>query len=121
MGHNLKLKQLVKVDFTLTKGVDVDNLNLIGRYSCHPCQKTLNSVSAVALMKPCGHVICKACSDKFVTPKGAERNTRQCCICYANLPLDSDIIMLQASGSSYAGGSGEEKMAKVATPAPRFG
>jgi nitric oxide synthase-interacting protein len=128
MGHNLKLKQLIKVDFTLTKGASIDSPNTIGLYSCHPCQKTLNSVPAVVLFKPCGHVVCKACSDKFVTrKKGASSastssaaDMKECCVCTAKLPLETDIVVLQASGSGYAGGAGEEKLAKVTTPAPRF-
>ena len=46
-------------------------------------------------MKPCGHVICKICVDKFV------RKTKQCFVCDIKC-RDKDIADMSGEGNIYA-------------------
>ena len=48
-------------------------------------------------MKPCGHVVCKTCTDSLVKP------AKQCIQCDVKLG-DKDIISLTREGTGYAAG-----------------
>lgn len=127
MGHIMRLKQLIKVDFTPVKGVDQTDDTKFGRFMCGTCMKGLNSASGLILARPCGHVTCKSCFDKFgKAPAKSDSQSPadrmpQCPTCNMKLTSDKDIISLQASGSSFAAGGGEEKVAKKEVVVPRFG
>ncbi|BCS20057.1 putative RING finger domain protein [Aspergillus puulaauensis] len=64
--HSYSLKSLVDVHFTEEAGSDGAMLRV-----CPSCKKTLTNSVKVMLTKPCGHVICKLCVDKFMTPHDA--------------------------------------------------
>ncbi|KAL2862272.1 putative RING finger domain protein [Aspergillus lucknowensis] len=64
--HNYSLKSLVDVNFTVETGPDGSPVRV-----CPSCKKTLTNTVKVMLTKPCGHVICKPCVDKFMTPHDA--------------------------------------------------
>ena len=49
------------------------------------------------VMKPCGHVVCKSCTDQLVKPG------KQCIACDVQL-ADKDIIALSREGTGYAAG-----------------
>ncbi|KAL6239659.1 hypothetical protein BDW75DRAFT_101035 [Aspergillus navahoensis] len=61
--HGYTLKLLVDVHFTEETGPDGAMVRV-----CPSCKKTLTNTVKVMLTKPCGHVICKPCVDKFMTP-----------------------------------------------------
>ncbi|KAL4909330.1 hypothetical protein BDW74DRAFT_80205 [Aspergillus multicolor] len=61
--HGYSLKSLVDVHFTEEPGADGAMVRV-----CPSCKKTLTNTVKVMLTKPCGHVICKPCVDKFMTP-----------------------------------------------------
>ncbi len=62
--HNYSLKTLVTVEFTEEKDDKSDELIRI----CPSCKKALSNGIKAMLTKPCGHVICKSCVDKFMIP-----------------------------------------------------
>ncbi|KAL4925453.1 putative RING finger domain protein [Aspergillus undulatus] len=64
--HSYSLKSLVDVHFTEEAGADGAMVRV-----CPSCKKTLTNTVKVMLTKPCGHVICKPCVDKFMTPHDA--------------------------------------------------
>jgi nitric oxide synthase-interacting protein len=125
MGHVLRLKQLIKVDFTPIKGVDQADDTKFGRFMCSSCMKGVNSVSALVLSRPCGHVVCKGCFDKFgKAAKGGEtpmERAPQCCVCSMKLISEKDVVHVQGSGTSFAAGGGDAKVATKESVVPRFG
>ncbi|KZT08050.1 uncharacterized protein LAESUDRAFT_649504 [Laetiporus sulphureus 93-53] len=64
---------------------------------CPSCKKQLSNSTLINLMKPCGHVVCKTCTDKLVKP------AKQCIECDVKLG-DKDIIELSREGTGYAAG-----------------
>ncbi|EPT01926.1 hypothetical protein FOMPIDRAFT_141736 [Fomitopsis schrenkii] len=64
---------------------------------CPSCKKTLSNSNLMYLMKPCGHVVCKTCTDKLVKPG------KQCIHCDVKL-AEKDIIQLTREGTGYAAG-----------------
>ncbi|KAH9924987.1 uncharacterized protein BXZ73DRAFT_50170 [Epithele typhae] len=64
---------------------------------CPSCKKQLSNNTLLHLMKPCGHVTCKTCTDTLVRP------AKQCILC--DVKLDKkDIIDLTREGTGYAAG-----------------
>ncbi|KAK7749262.1 hypothetical protein SLS62_008231 [Diatrype stigma] len=67
------------------------------RRICPACRKGLSNASKAVLAKPCGHVLCRSCVDKFMRPStdphvsgadahgGGGNNTIQCYVCEADL------------------------------------
>lgn len=64
---------------------------------CPSCKKVLSNSALMNLMKPCGHVVCKTCTDTLVKP------AKQCIQCDVQL-ADKDIIELAREGTGYAAG-----------------
>ncbi|KAH9827078.1 Nitric oxide synthase-interacting protein, partial [Teratosphaeria destructans] len=65
--HEFTLKTLVTVHFApdTTTTTDDDPDTLVR--SCPSCHKALSNSTKAVLAKPCGHVLCKPCSDQFQT------------------------------------------------------
>lgn len=67
--HNYSLHTLIPVSFTEES---IDGTKTTQRI-CPACKKALSNSSKAMLTKPCGHVLCKSCVEKFMTVgKGAE-------------------------------------------------
>lgn len=71
--HEFSLKGLIRVKFTMRdeekgkkKGDEVGSEQ--GVAVCPSCSKTLSNTTKAVLGRPCGHVLCKPCSDKFQRP-----------------------------------------------------
>ncbi|KAL4889190.1 hypothetical protein BDV59DRAFT_187082 [Aspergillus ambiguus] len=65
--HAYSLKSLVDVHFTEEAASDGSS----GARVCPSCKKTLSNGPKAMLTKPCGHVICTPCVNKFMTPHDA--------------------------------------------------
>ncbi|KAK5118381.1 hypothetical protein LTR62_002895 [Meristemomyces frigidus] len=69
--HDFTLKTLVTVNFSSSKPdsttTEDDSFKPEIR-SCPSCDKALSNSTKAVLAKPCGHVLCKPCSDKFQRP-----------------------------------------------------
>jgi nitric oxide synthase-interacting protein len=67
--HDISLKSLVNVRFTeASEGKDTtanSDSSATPTRTCPSCNKTLSNATKAVLAKPCGHVLCKPCSDKF--------------------------------------------------------
>jgi nitric oxide synthase-interacting protein len=66
--HDISLKSLVNVRFTeASEGKETANSDSSSTptRTCPSCNKTLSNATKAVLAKPCGHVLCKPCSDKF--------------------------------------------------------
>jgi nitric oxide synthase-interacting protein len=81
--HDFSLRTLVTVHFqegdeskssngatsgTNTSSKDAENPSR----TCPSCHKVLSNATKAMLAMPCGHVLCKACSDKFQRPQKSE-------------------------------------------------
>ncbi|EKM57237.1 uncharacterized protein PHACADRAFT_93313 [Phanerochaete carnosa HHB-10118-sp] len=64
---------------------------------CPSCKKTFSNTTLMFVMKPCGHVVCKSCTDELIKPG------KQCISCEVQL-TDKDIIALSREGTGYAAG-----------------
>jgi nitric oxide synthase-interacting protein len=62
--HPYSLKTLVTVTFTEEKDTNSGSTIRI----CPSCKKGLSNATKAMLTKPCGHVICKPCVEKFMKP-----------------------------------------------------
>lgn len=60
--HDFTLKTLVAVHFTEDKPTNDTDPPV---RSCPSCNKALSNSTKAMLAKPCGHVLCRPCSDKF--------------------------------------------------------
>ncbi|KAJ3554043.1 hypothetical protein NM688_g3310 [Phlebia brevispora] len=121
--HHLLRKHLIPVNFTFdtssnklptssestpategsqeSKHKQEESLNAI----CPSCKKSLSNHILLFLMKPCGHVTCKTCTDSLVKP------SMQCVACDKKLG-DKDIISLSREGTGYAAGGMSETSRK---------
>ncbi|GAB7360180.1 hypothetical protein MBLNU230_g7942t1 [Neophaeotheca triangularis] len=68
--HEFSLKGLVDVKFSIrdTAGKKSSESNEQPTAICPSCSKSLSNSTKAVLGKPCGHVLCKPCSDKFQSP-----------------------------------------------------
>ncbi|MCJ1404308.1 hypothetical protein MMC11_007533 [Xylographa trunciseda] len=70
--HPLSLKSLIPVKFSTStstsSGTDPSATETANRI-CPACKRALKNGVRAMLTIPCGHVICKACVEKFMTPQ----------------------------------------------------
>ncbi len=97
---------------------------------CPSCKKGLSNTSKAMLAKPCGHVLCKSCVTKFMTPTvthdphapEVDQNAISCYVCEADLTerkvlksggseasADKDkikpgLVEIKCEGTGFAGG-----------------
>lgn len=86
--HYYSLHTLITVSFTEEKSTDSKPTQRI----CPACKKALSNSSKAMLAKPCGHVVCKSCVEKFMAAgKGDphapedEADRIRCFVCEADL------------------------------------
>ncbi|KXN87901.1 Nitric oxide synthase-interacting protein [Leucoagaricus sp. SymC.cos] len=114
-AHALSLKSLSPVKFTFydrssrgggyemspPAGSEADASAVSSREDqdpiCPSCKKQLSNNILLFMMKPCGHVACKTCTDTLV------RSSEQCVACDQQLK-GKDILELKREGTGYAGG-----------------
>jgi nitric oxide synthase-interacting protein len=65
--HYYSLHTLVTVNFT----EETDSKTKTTQRICPACKKAFSNSSRAMLAKPCGHVLCKSCVDKFMKPSGS--------------------------------------------------
>ncbi|KIY67219.1 hypothetical protein CYLTODRAFT_397456 [Cylindrobasidium torrendii FP15055 ss-10] len=113
-AHPLTLKALVPVKwiyFSKTKsaGSETAGKDDESKPMCPSCKKTLSNTTLMNLMKPCGHVVCKTCTDNLLVDE-----EKTCLVCDTKL-VKKDIIPLQREGTGFAsGGLAEASKAGVA-------
>ncbi|KAF1986653.1 hypothetical protein K402DRAFT_355479 [Aulographum hederae CBS 113979] len=120
--HHYSLKALTKMNFTEENDAATgDRIR-----SCPSCRKKLSNATKAMLAVPCGHVLCKPCVSKFMTPDlkpdvhnpDAEYGVMRCHVCEADLttPVASKgkeknkdkpnkgLVEIQSEGTGFAGG-----------------
>ncbi|KAL8639475.1 MAG: hypothetical protein Q9228_003493 [Teloschistes exilis] len=65
--HPLSLKTLVTISFS-QNSENPKTSTSSSTLACPACNKTLSNASKAMLTIPCGHVLCKPCATKFMTP-----------------------------------------------------
>eukprot|EP00164_Ancoracysta_twista_P007170 GFYU01010143.1.p1 GENE.GFYU01010143.1~~GFYU01010143.1.p1 ORF type:complete len:292 (-),score=69.24 GFYU01010143.1:75-950(-) len=107
-GHHLRLKDLVTVQFSKPRDVDLHDPGAVttGRYQCASCVKQFTNGPKVGVLKGCGHAYCWKCIEKAVKPD------KMCPICSKKVSKDKDIIVLQQGGTGFAG-HGDKLESKV--------
>ncbi|KAI2626703.1 ENOS interacting protein [Hypoxylon sp. NC1633] len=96
--HAYSLRALVTVNFTEEEVDDGGGGGASGRKKhvrvCPSCKKGLSNASKAMLAKPCGHVVCRSCVDRFMLPtrrhhdphaSAAEAERVRCYVCEADL------------------------------------
>jgi len=126
-AHFYSLHTLVSINFTEEK----DPTTKCPQRICPSCKKVLSNASKAMLAKPCGHVLCKSCADKFMRPldhdphsPDTEANVIRCYVCDTNLTdkpsqkggkaekekIRPGLVELRREGTGFsAGGSNEVK------------
>lgn len=127
--HEIALKSLISVRFSEEKASETDNATRTR--TCPSCNKTLSNATKAVLAKPCGHVLCKPCSDKFQraadkSAHDAEHDeTVRCYVCQEDVTagrrgkkgesesggsagkkekVDRGLVELSSEGTGFAGG-----------------
>ncbi|KAL8847751.1 MAG: hypothetical protein Q9221_007199 [Calogaya cf. arnoldii] len=143
--HPLSLKTLITINFststsdTKTSTTQNENDTESPKHACPACTKTLTNASKALLAIPCGHVLCKPCGTKFMTPKAPDTHLNPsdgsdekatCYVCETDLTVthgkknskkDKDekdggkeqkrgVVELRSEGTGFAGGG--KNMAK---------
>ncbi|KAI1397191.1 ENOS interacting protein [Hypoxylon fuscum] len=119
--HTYSLHTLVTVNFTEEEEGDGQGSGSPSKKRiriCPSCKKGLSNSSKAMLAKPCGHVLCRNCVDKFMKPSkhnhhdphasAAEAEKLRCYVCEADLTDKKD-------GSADAGGGKSKKKDKEKT------
>ncbi|KAK0374936.1 RING finger domain-containing protein [Colletotrichum limetticola] len=75
--HSFSLKSLTSLEFK----EELDTKTNSSRRICPSCVKTLGNASRPLMAEKCGHVICRNCAVKFMTPQ-----ENACYVCDARLP-----------------------------------
>lgn len=124
--HEYSLKTLTTLAFTEEK----DPKNGDPVRSCPSCRKALTNATKAMLATPCGHVLCKPCASKFLTPPkeadahdpNAEFGVIRCYVCEISLTpekkskkdkegkkkdkekLKPGLVEIRTEGTGFAGG-----------------
>ncbi|KAI0841677.1 ENOS interacting protein [Hypoxylon sp. FL0890] len=112
--HTYSLHMLVTVNFTEEEEGDDSGRSTSSSKKkririCPSCKKGLNNASKAMLAKPCGHVLCRNCVDKFMRPSrhhhdphasASEVEKIRCYVCEADLT--------EKKGSNGNDGGGEK-------------
>ena len=114
--HNYSLKTLTTVHFTEE---EQDNGKEPIR-SCPACRKALSNATKGMLCIPCGHVLCKPCSIKFMTPvstpdphnPGVEHGVLRCYVCDTDLSGRSETKDIEANGEKNGDDEGKHHKKK---------
>ncbi|KAI1106911.1 ENOS interacting protein [Jackrogersella minutella] len=94
--HTYSLHTLVTVNFTEEEGEDEGSKGSSSDKKkririCPACKKGLSNASKAMLAKPCGHVLCRNCVDKFIRPSRSNHDPHavdakvMCYVCEADL------------------------------------
>ncbi|KAI9734083.1 MAG: hypothetical protein M1818_007021 [Claussenomyces sp. TS43310] len=126
--HNYSLHTLITVSFTEEFGAD----SKVTQRVCPSCKKVLSNSSKAVLTKPCGHVLCKSCVDKFMTAgegvdphaPASEMERVLCYVCETDLTetrgkpskgdkdkIQSGTVEIKSEGTGFASG-GTNKVEK---------
>jgi len=62
--HNYSLASLITLSFSEENDAKSGKLQRV----CPSCKKVLSNTSKARMAKPCGHVLCKSCVEKFMVP-----------------------------------------------------
>ena len=90
--------------------------------TCPSCNKTLSNASRAVLAKPCGHVLCKPCSDKFqvAEPRSAHNPiedddgaTVRCYVCQEDITLGRKVKKSKGRTNGLEGGEKKSKESKI--------
>ncbi|KAK1073076.1 hypothetical protein LTR12_013141 [Friedmanniomyces endolithicus] len=128
--HDFTLKTLVTVHFNEEEPT---NDSVPPTRSCPSCHKALSNSTKAVLAKPCGHVLCNPCSDKFQKPPEKSAHdvemdeTVRCFVCAEDVSqgrsvkrekpevdgkkekegkVERGLVELSSEGTGFAGGGG---------------
>ncbi|KAK3357027.1 hypothetical protein B0T25DRAFT_144812 [Lasiosphaeria hispida] len=133
-AHYYSLHTLITVNFT----EETDTEKKTTQRICPACKRALSNTSKAMLAKPCGHVLCKSCVDKFMRPTGrhdphapdSDPDVVRCYVCEADLTeikqsakkegkaekekIKPGLVELHSEGTGFSGsGANQVKRDKV--------
>lgn len=127
--HTYAMKTLVTVNFSTPESSSKSSTT----YICPACSKTLSNSTKAVLAVPCGHVLCKPCTDKFMSPSdpdphdpSAEHGVVRCYVCDKDLSdkkkskegkkekerIKPGLVELKSDGTGFASGGQAEVQKK---------
>ncbi len=86
--HDFSLKTLITVQFNDDQSSNASEAPI---RTCPSCNKALSNTTKAIVAKPCGHVLCKPCSDRFqASPERTAHDTnyddtRRCYVCQEDI------------------------------------
>ncbi|EME45739.1 hypothetical protein DOTSEDRAFT_52935 [Dothistroma septosporum NZE10] len=123
--HDFTLKTLITVRFNEDSSSNTETPTR----SCPSCTKALSNSTKAVAAKPCGHVLCKPCSDKFQKPPERSAHEKEhdetvrCYVCQEDVTpgrkskrkkdaetgekeskADRGLVELSCEGTGFAGG-----------------
>ncbi|KAG0296618.1 hypothetical protein BGZ98_000880 [Dissophora globulifera] len=101
--HKLSIKNLIPVKFeTAMEDYDESETKQAKVSSiCPICRKGFTNTTRLSILRPCGHVFCGSCCDKFVKKDG------KCQTCAHKIKA-KDVIVMRGEGSGFSGGGAKE-------------
>jgi nitric oxide synthase-interacting protein len=129
--HTYSLHALVSIHFTEE---EADDRSKPVQRICPSCKKSLTNASKAMLARPCGHVLCKSCVDKFMKPTfdphSPDSDSLRCYVCDADLTerakaakpgkgdkekIQPGLVELRSEGTGFsAGGTNQVKKSGIA-------
>ncbi|TGZ83734.1 hypothetical protein EX30DRAFT_327394 [Ascodesmis nigricans] len=103
--HHYSLKALIDVHFT--EEADEKTKHGDPQRICPSCKKVLSNANK-AMLARCGHVLCKPCADRFMTPRDdphdKKANIVMCYVC--DTKVKHGLIQIQSDGTGFSAGGG---------------
>ncbi|KAK4540181.1 hypothetical protein LTR36_009679 [Oleoguttula mirabilis] len=116
--HDFTLKTLVTVHFTEDKPTTTTNNSDSDTpvRTCPSCNKALSNGTKAILAKPCGHVLCRPCCEKFqkaadksAHDDGEQDETVRCFVCQEDVTPGRRSKRKNKGGAADGEGEGKEK------------
>lgn len=112
-NKSLRVKDLITVSFSIPKHEkkQQETSSQTCNYECPSCFKVFTQAMKGYVIRTCGHTLCKHCFEQYM------KNAQQCaCVVCSQKTKERDFILVQNSGTGFAGSNKEKVEAKSYKP-----